>query len=44
MEKAYVIVGILFLATFVLFIWFVRITRQTKKMKVVHRGESSIAV
>lgn len=35
--KAFVIVGIILLATFAVFVWFVRVTRQPKKLKIIHR-------
>ena len=38
--KALVIVGIIILATFTIFVWYVRITkRDTKKLKIVHRSD-----
>ncbi|MES2225008.1 MAG: hypothetical protein V4478_03405 [Patescibacteria group bacterium] len=33
----YVIIGIIILGAFTIFIWFVRITSNKKKLKTVHR-------
>lgn len=42
--KAFVIVGILILASVVIFIRFVQITKPDgKKLKVVHRGDDELA-
>lgn len=44
--KAFVIVGIIILATFVMFIWYVHITkpdRKRKKFKIVHNPEHDAA-
>jgi len=38
--KTIVILGVIVLATFTIFVWFVRLTKQPKQnLKVVHRKE-----